>query len=67
MKILLFLSLMIFVRYAHSKGCEWNETTCEAAALYGHLHILKYAHKNGCKWNGETCVTAARSGITKPI
>jgi hypothetical protein len=59
----LFLSLMSSIRYAHSNGCEWDERTCEAAAVKGILHILKYAHKNGCKWDGKTHVTAARSGI----
>ena len=39
------------LKYAHEKGCPWNEGTCIAAAKGGHLNVLKYAHENGCPWD----------------
>jgi hypothetical protein len=38
------------LKYAHEQGCEWDASTCSAAALHGHLDCLKYAHENGCEW-----------------
>lgn len=48
--------------YAHSQGCEWNDSTCTWAAMYGHLDCLRYAHENGCGWNATTCSWAATAG-----
>ena len=43
------------LKYAHEKGCPWDEVTCSNAAKNGHLKCLKYAHENGCPWDKETC------------
>ena len=39
------------LKYAHEKGCPWDEETCYYAARGGHLEILKYAHEKGCPWD----------------
>ncbi len=38
----------LFEICAHENGCEWNENTCEKAAMNGHLACLKYACDNKC-------------------
>ena len=35
------------LKYAHEKGCPWDEETCSKAAYNGHLD----AHENGCPWD----------------
>ena len=47
------------LKYARENGCDWNEETCDDAALNGHLECLKYAREHGCPWNEETCTHAA--------
>ena len=36
------------LKYAHEKGCPWDEDTCRYAAEEHHLEVLKYARENGC-------------------
>ena len=43
-------------------ACPWDQTTCEYAALNGHLECLEYAHENGCSWDELTCCFAASGG-----
>ena len=50
------------LRYAHERGCPWDESTCKKAAAGGHLDCLRYAHEHGCPWNENTCVYAAGYG-----
>ena len=50
------------LKYAHEKGCPWDELTCQYAARGGYLCVLKYAHENGCPWNERTAFEAARGG-----
>ena len=40
----------------------WDKSTCNSAALNGHLNCLKYAHENGCSWDKWTCHWAAERG-----
>ena len=49
------------LKYAHEKGCPWDELTCACAAEGGHLAVLKYAHENGCLWNKKYCHDLAES------
>ena len=46
------------LKYAHEKGCPWDEETCYHATRGGHLEILKYAHEKGCPWDERTCAMA---------
>ena len=46
---------MDVLKYAHEKGCPWDEWTCSYAACGGHLDVLKYAHENGCPWDRRDC------------
>jgi hypothetical protein len=46
----------------HENGVPWDQTTCAAAALGGHLDCLQYAHEHGCPWYETTCNTASYSG-----
>ena len=50
------------LKYAHQKGCKWDEGTCINAAENGHLDCLKYAHENGCPWDVYTCIYANNNG-----
>ena len=36
------------LRYAHQKGCTWDENACCRAASNGHLEVLQYLRENGC-------------------
>lgn len=52
------------------KGCEWDETTCWAAAGEGHLDVLKWLRlpdkpEGQCEWNWRTCSDIA-SGVNAP-
>ena len=53
------------LKYAHEKGCRWDEKTCENAALNGHLECLQYAHDNGCPWDEKPCTYAELFGHKK--
>ena len=50
------------LKYARENGCPWDEVTCIAAAVNGHLDCLRYARKNGCPWDEKTCEGAAKYG-----
>src|SRR5579872_7226205 len=50
------------LKWARSKGYEWNSSTCAYAAQNGHLEVLKWARSNGCEWDSDTCYWAARNG-----
>ncbi len=50
------------LKYAHERGCPWNEWVCSFAAENGHFECLKYAHENKCPWDEETCINAAKNG-----
>ena len=50
------------LKYAHERGCPWDELTCAYAAKLGNLECLKYAHEHGCPWDARTCGTAAENG-----
>lgn len=41
------------LKYAHEKGCEWDERSCTTAAFRGYLDIMKYTHENGCKMDSS--------------
>ena len=47
------------MRYAHEKGCEWDNYVCYVAAENNKLECLKYLHENGCPWDDRTCSVAA--------
>ena len=53
---------LLLLKYAHEKGCPWDEMTCSYAALNGCLDCLQYAHENGCPWDRWTCILAAEKG-----
>jgi hypothetical protein len=40
----------------------WNEMTCAAASMNGHLEILQWAIKNGCPCDAYTYMYAAKNG-----
>ena len=40
----------------------WNEMTCAAAAMNGHLEILQWAIKNGCPCDANTFIYAVMNG-----
>lgn len=42
--------------------CPWDEMTCAAASMNGHLHILQWAIKNGCPCDKYTYIYAAMNG-----
>lgn len=46
------------LRYAHERGCPWDESCCNSAARNGHADCLRYAHERGCPWDAD-CVEAA--------
>jgi uncharacterized protein YabN with tetrapyrrole methylase and pyrophosphatase domain len=50
------------LRYAHERGCPWDEYTCSEAAGRGHLEVLRYAHEHGCPWDERTCEEAVGGG-----
>ena len=56
------LGCLQLVQHLYNAGYQINQTTCEAAALGGHLDILKWARANGCPWSEETCEEAAWGG-----
>ena len=56
---------LLLLKYAHEKGCPWDEMTCSYAALNGCLDCLQYAHEKGCPWDERTCRYAAYYGHLK--
>lgn len=42
--------------------CPWDEMTCAAASMNGHLDILQWAIKNGCPWDTNTFIYAVMNG-----
>ncbi len=51
------------LKWARTNGCEWDESTCDGAALVGDLDMLKWARENGCEWDkvsmcGRACERA---------
>jgi hypothetical protein len=49
---------LIFTKYLHKHGYEWNKTTCLWAAASRNIKQLVYLHENGCPWS-KTCIEAA--------
>lgn len=43
------------------RGYIWDVSTCIAAAMNGHYHILKWAASNGCTLNATVFVTTIYS------
>ena len=41
---------------------DFDEETCQLAALCDNLKFLKYVHEKGCPWDRETTVGAAKIG-----
>ena len=59
------LERLIFIfdlQRMYGNGCEWDEYTCELAALGGHLKVLRFARENRCPWDEWTCARAAEGG-----
>lgn len=52
------------LKWARSKGCTWDEYTCAAAAMGGHLETLKFLRmgEDKCPWDISICWHAARNG-----
>ena len=50
------------MRWAREHGCPWNETTCQAAAMGGHLEVLRWLREHDCPWDSRTCAVAALGG-----
>ena len=44
------------------RGCQWDSSTCSAAAKGGHLEVLKWARQHDCPWNSMTSKYAAQGG-----
>jgi len=44
------------------RGGIFNEMTCRAAAMGGHLRVLQWLCRRGCPWNERTCLGAASNG-----
>jgi hypothetical protein len=42
--------------------CPWDEMTCAAASMNGHLDILQWALENGCPCDKYTYIYAAMNG-----
>ena len=55
------------MKYAHERGCPWDEGTCWYAAENGHLECLKYAHERGCPWDENTYFCAMSNGNMEVI
>jgi hypothetical protein len=36
------------LQWARANGCDWDEHTCSAAEVSGHLAVLRWARANGC-------------------
>ena len=47
------------LQWARANGCPWNNQTCAAAAVGGHLEVLQWVYKNGCPRNRSACMTIA--------
>ena len=41
------------LKYAHEKGCPWDEYVCVNAAKNNNLEMLKYAHEKGCPYGNN--------------
>ena len=50
------------LKYAHERGCPWDEWTCRQAAEHGHFDVLKYLRENGCDWDGYVLFFAEEYG-----
>ena len=53
---------LVFLQFARSIGCYWDDRTCSLAASRGHLAVLQWARENGCPWDSFTCTFAAEGG-----
>jgi hypothetical protein len=54
------LALLRWLR--EEKKFDWNQWTINAAAEYGHLHIVKYCMEQKCPTDTFTCAFAVRQG-----
>ena len=57
-----FTTSLSLLKYARYNGCKWDEWTCGAAAMNGHLDCLQYLHNNKCPWYKNICDHAANAG-----
>jgi len=48
--------------FREEKMFEWDDMTINAAARYGHLHVVKYCMKQKCPIDAGACECAAGSG-----
>ena len=49
-----FVGSVSRLAWAKERGCPWNEKTCVAAALGGHLEVLQWARANSAPWGEWT-------------
>ena len=49
------------LKYAHEKGCPWDENTCINVAMRGNIECLIFAYDNGCPWNRRLLTTATEA------
>jgi len=47
------------LKWAREKGCPWDLSTCNKAAMNGHFDVLNWARENGAPWNLAVCNWAA--------
>ena len=50
------------IKWAKSRGYEWDSNTCACAAAEGRLDILQWVRERGCPWDEVCCENAARCG-----
>jgi hypothetical protein len=47
------------LKYAHEKGCHWDESTCYGTSFNRHLECVKYLLENGCPIDMDKCLRNA--------
>jgi hypothetical protein len=50
------------LKWARSKGCLWDTTTCTYAAENNHLDVLQWLRSENCPWDSGACAAAAKHG-----
>jgi hypothetical protein len=53
---------ILYLKYLHENGCQWDNRICAEATGGGQIGCLKYLHENGCPWDKWTCAYAAEKG-----
>jgi hypothetical protein len=58
-----FVGSVARLAWARENGCQWDSSTCAAAARGGNLEVLELVWEHsGCEGDVETCAEAARGG-----